>query len=193
MEIRPFVVVDVMVAPFGTKNLSLSLRRRLRENGGGCKKRSRIPWDEKRCSRNEARVVKRSRAKGKRFPSCSRRRLAFNRRRRGRAARAEVVYAGSTTSDRAREPPIETAGSGFRGLPPSRNCSSPPATLPRSEETVPGTWRWYYANKLKYIWWYYISWTLSSVSLFWEIYIYKLFNIQEWFSHFQFNCWIKLF
>lgn len=133
-------VMDVVVAPFGTKNLSLSPRRRLRENGGGCKKRSRIVWDEKRCSRNEARVVKRSRAKGKRFPSCSRRRLAFNRRRRGRAARAEVVYAGSTTSDRAREPPIETAGSGFRGLPPSRNCSSLPAILPRNEETVPGTW-----------------------------------------------------
>lgn len=154
MEIRidhTFVVVDVVVALFGTKNLSLSPRRGLRENGGGCKKRSRIPWDEKRCSRNGARVVKRSRAKGKRFPSCFRRRLAFNHRRRGRAARAEVVYAGSTTSDRAREPPIETAGSGFRGPPLSRNCSSPPATLPRNEETVPGTWRRYYANKLKYL------------------------------------------
>lgn len=34
-------VVDVVVAPFGTKNLSP--RRRLREKGGGCKKRSRIP------------------------------------------------------------------------------------------------------------------------------------------------------
>lgn len=60
-----FVVVDVVVALFGTKNLSLSPRRGLRENGGGCKKRSRIPWDEKRCSRNGARVVKRKR---KAFP-----------------------------------------------------------------------------------------------------------------------------
>lgn len=128
---------DVVVALFGTKNLSLSLRRRLRENGGGCKKRPRIPRDEKRCSKNGARVVERSRAKGKRFPSCSRRRLAFNRRRRGRAAPAEVVCAGSTTSDRAHEPLVETAGSGYQGPPLSRNCSSPPTTLLRNGETAP--------------------------------------------------------
>lgn len=53
---------DAVVAPYGTKNLSLSPRRRLRVNGGGCKKRPRIPRDEKRCSRNGARVVERSRA-----------------------------------------------------------------------------------------------------------------------------------
>jgi hypothetical protein len=69
--------------------------------------------------------------------SWRRRALASSRRRRGRAAREVVSCVGSTMSGRGREPPAGTGGSGCRGRPPSRSCSSRRTKRRRSAGMAP--------------------------------------------------------